>query len=48
MTLRKRQCTVNRKRKNRIALCNKLALEEATDLSQDAVRNEEVMDLSQV
>jgi hypothetical protein len=47
MTLRKRQGTVNRKRKHQIALCEELALEEAMDLSQDGVRNEEAVDLSQ-
>jgi hypothetical protein len=47
MTLRKRQGTVNRKRKHHIALCGELVLEEAKDLSQDGVRNEEALELWQ-
>jgi len=38
MTLKKR-ITENWKRKHKIALCGQLALEEATDLSYDNLRN---------
>jgi hypothetical protein len=46
MTLSKRPCTVNRKRKHQIALYEELALEEAKDMSQDGIRNEEAVELS--
>jgi hypothetical protein len=40
MTLRKGEGTGNGKRKNYIALCGELALQEAIDLSQVRLRNE--------
>jgi hypothetical protein len=48
MTLRKRHGIVNQKRNHQIALCGELALEEDKDMSQDGVRNEEAVELSQV
>jgi len=43
MTVRDTEYTGNPKRKHQIALCGELALEEATDLSQDKVINELLM-----
>jgi len=43
MTVRDKGYSGNPNRKHQIALCGKLALEEATDLSQDKVINELLM-----